>query len=110
MSVDFSDQLSAFKFLMLLLQSWVCDREADCGQSDEDERDCEYTHEPCAANEFQCDNKLCIPNEYKCDHDNDCGDNSDEPSSECQYRVCQENEFTCRNGKCILGGLRSVSG
>ncbi|XP_063725118.1 low-density lipoprotein receptor-related protein 2-like isoform X2 [Symsagittifera roscoffensis] len=86
--------------------SWVCDREADCGQSDEDERDCEYPHEPCAANEFQCDNKLCIPNEYKCDHDNDCGDNSDEPSSECQYRVCQENEFTCRNGKCILGGLR----
>ena len=35
----------------------------------------------CGANEFQCDNGLCILSSFQCDHYNDCGDLSDEPNS-----------------------------
>ena len=33
----------------------------------------------CLPNQFLCQNGKCIPAVWECDHDDDCGDNSDEP-------------------------------
>lgn len=33
--------------------------------------------------QFRCNNGKCIPKLWYCDFDDDCGDNSDEPSHRC---------------------------
>ncbi|KAK2193395.1 hypothetical protein NP493_13g04008 [Ridgeia piscesae] len=76
----------------------------------------------CAPNQFQCANKKCIPYVWKCDHDNDCGDNSDEPencktipcrphylkcNSTGRYKTeCEPTYFKCKNSRCIPGRWR----
>jgi len=55
----------------------------------------------CAPNQFQCANKKCIPYVWKCDHDNDCGDNSDEPEN-CKTIPCRPHYLKCNStGRCI---------
>ena len=48
-------------------------------QGEDENEDCPAT--TCDSDEFVCDNNICIDSRWVCDHDNDCGDNSDEPSN-----------------------------
>ena len=50
----------------------------------------------CLQDEFQCLNNKCVSNHFYCDFDNDCGDNSDEPST-CDYNFCPRDYLKCRN-------------
>ncbi|XP_063285770.1 low-density lipoprotein receptor-related protein 2 [Pelobates fuscus] len=78
-------------------QSWVCDGDSDCSDAYDEHQNC--TRASCTANEFTCDNGLCIRSHFKCDRRNDCGDNSDERG--CTYPPCTQQQFTCQNGRCI---------
>ena len=60
---------------------------------------CPKVANTCSANQFGCDNGVCIPEFWKCDGDNDCGDNSDE--SKCNKATCSPNNFECDDSKCI---------
>lgn len=40
---------------------------------------CVIAPKTCLPNQFLCQNGKCIPAVWECDHDDDCGDNSDEP-------------------------------
>ncbi|XP_021094201.1 low-density lipoprotein receptor-related protein 2 isoform X1 [Heterocephalus glaber] len=78
-------------------RSWVCDGDADCIDALDEHQNC--TRRSCSADEFTCNNGLCVLQSFRCDWRNDCGDYSDE--RECSYPACQENQFTCQNGRCI---------
>ncbi|XP_072180900.1 low-density lipoprotein receptor-related protein 2-like [Diadema setosum] len=85
-----------------------CDGMAQCEYADDEEDSCGKPARipACGANEFTCDNGLCILAAYRCDHYNDCGDASDEPGS-CDYRDCDAStEFQCGNGACVLDAFR----
>ncbi|KAM9664148.1 low-density lipoprotein receptor-related protein 2 [Trichechus inunguis] len=81
-------------------QAWVCDGDADCSDAYDEHQNC--TRRSCSANEFTCNNGLCIRNSYRCDRRNDCGDYSDERN--CTYPPCTDYQFTCQNGLCIPKG------
>ena len=77
-------------------KAWKCDGVNDCGGDSHpglDEINCNSDH--CAPDEFQCLNNRCISNHFYCDFDNDCGDNSDEPST-CDYNFCPKDYFKCK--------------
>ncbi|XP_033333706.1 sortilin-related receptor [Megalopta genalis] len=60
---------------------------------------CPRVTNTCAANQFACNNDVCIPAFWHCDGDNDCGDRSDE--LHCPLKPCFPN-YECDNGtKCI---------
>ncbi|XP_031838991.2 sortilin-related receptor [Nomia melanderi] len=60
---------------------------------------CPRVASTCAANQFTCNNDVCIPEFWHCDGDNDCGDRSDELN--CPRKSCFPN-FECDNNtKCI---------
>lgn len=59
---------------------------------------CPRVASTCAANQFACQNDVCIPAFWRCDRDNDCGDNSDEIN--CNRTTCSPN-FECDDNKCI---------
>ncbi|XP_046432202.1 sortilin-related receptor-like isoform X1 [Neodiprion fabricii] len=60
---------------------------------------CPRVASTCSANQFYCNNNICIPELWKCDGDNDCGDNSDE--MHCKRASCEPNHFACDKDKCI---------
>lgn len=60
---------------------------------------CPRVASTCAANQFTCNNNVCIPEFWKCDGDNDCGDHSDEIN--CNRATCSPNNFECDDSKCI---------
>lgn len=60
---------------------------------------CPTIAKTCSANQFACNNGVCIPEFWKCDGDNDCGDNSDEVN--CNRSTCSPNNFECDGNKCI---------
>ncbi|KAG7199404.1 hypothetical protein KM043_014034 [Ampulex compressa] len=60
---------------------------------------CPRVGSSCFANQFACDNGICIPQFWTCDRDNDCGDNSDEV--DCNKSTCSPNDFECDGNKCI---------
>lgn len=64
-----------------------------------DNSTCPRVASTCAANQFACDNNVCIPEFWKCDGDNDCGDNSDE--QHCHRATCSPSNFECDDDKCI---------
>ncbi|XP_059153685.1 very low-density lipoprotein receptor-like [Physella acuta] len=53
----------------------------------------------CGANEFQCNNGVCIQLDWQCDVDRDCSDGSDELN--CPTDCTGEHQLKCNNGKCI---------
>ncbi|XP_076656222.1 sortilin-related receptor isoform X2 [Halictus rubicundus] len=60
---------------------------------------CPRVASTCSANQFACNNDVCIPAFWHCDGENDCGDRSDELN--CPQKTCFPN-FTCDNNtKCI---------
>ena len=77
-------------------KAWACDGVNDCGDDPPglDEINCHSEH--CASDEFQCMNNRCISNHFYCDFDNDCGDNSDEPST-CDYNFCPRYFLKIKN-------------
>lgn len=103
---------------------WVCDKEADCTDHDDEHRDrgellnkssrkassttviifnlpptgCDTV--ACLKDEFQCADGTCVNKVYFCDGDRDCNDGTDEPS-DCQHN-CATGEFKCNSGKCIM--------
>ncbi|XP_041476939.1 low-density lipoprotein receptor-related protein 2-like isoform X2 [Lytechinus variegatus] len=88
--------------------SQECDGVAHCQfAEDEDEDKCDQTNiRPCDADQFSCDNGLCILSQYECDHHSDCGDGSDEHAG-CDYPQCSSvTQFTCDNGVCIAVSQR----
>ena len=40
----------------------------------------------------------CISSHFYCDFDNDCGDNSDEPST-CDYNFCPKDYLKCKTSQ-----------
>lgn len=56
----------------------VCDGIRNCHDGEDEQQTC--PPRTCQPHQFQCENGICISARFKCDHDNDCGDNSDEPS------------------------------
>lgn len=59
---------------------------------------CPRVASTCSANQFACQNDICIPAFWRCDRDNDCGDNSDE--IHCNRTTCSPNHFEC-DDKCM---------
>lgn len=76
----------------------------------------------CLADEFHCNNGLCLPPSYRCNGDDDCGDESDEQfcgtfqllmDVSCLIRfqesstlahgiaACKSEEHLCPDGRCI---------
>lgn len=61
---------------------------------------CPRVASTCSANQFTCNNDVCIPLFWQCDGENDCGDRSDEINCRSQ-KTCFPN-FKCDNNtKCI---------
>ncbi|XP_077998598.1 basement membrane-specific heparan sulfate proteoglycan core protein-like isoform X2 [Glandiceps talaboti] len=59
---------------------------------------------PCQADEFRCDNGVCIDSRGECDGYSDCPDRSDEsncPLPTPPIVVCGNDEFKCESGQCI---------
>ena len=94
-------------------RQWICDGERDCSDgSDElfssgsmitvnngtvnnqtfEGCKSKASGQVCKHNEFQCQNMQCIHSKYLCDGDDDCGDNSDEPTD-----ICVRQQITFRN-------------
>lgn len=44
-------------------RDWVCDGDADCSDAYDEHQNC--TRRSCSANEFTCNNGLCIRNSYR---------------------------------------------
>ncbi|KAJ6225332.1 hypothetical protein RDWZM_003877, partial [Blomia tropicalis] len=72
----------------------------------------ENSHISCPANQFMCNNGLCIPESSLCDDDNDCGNWEDETNcdvvnmnqndrTKATHSCHFENEFQCHSGQCI---------
>lgn len=50
----------------------------------------------CAANQFRCNNSICLLQSRVCDLEDDCGDNSDENINTCRnYMTCTFEDGTC---------------
>lgn len=65
----------------------VCDGIRNCHGGEDEAQTC--PPRSCRPTQFQCANGLCVSQRFKCDHDNDCGDNSDEPDD------CGKQRFRC---------------
>ena len=65
--------------------SRVCDGIRNCHGGEDEQQTC--PPRTCQPHQFQCNNGICISARFKCDHDNDCGDNSDEPSDCSQLNL-----------------------
>ncbi|XP_068751456.1 low-density lipoprotein receptor-related protein 1-like isoform X2 [Montipora capricornis] len=81
-----------------LADSYVCDKQNDCGDSS-DELPAMCARRQCQANEFRCSSGQCVHIHWKCDFDRDCTDGSDEKG--CARKTCAIHRFTCANGHCI---------
>ncbi|KAM7295700.1 uncharacterized protein ISCGN_020973 [Ixodes scapularis] len=51
----------------------------------------------CSADQFSCNNSLCIDKRNVCDGDDNCGDGSDEEAC----GKCSTDQFSCNNTRCI---------
>ena len=100
----------------LLCLDWrdICDGNQQC-MSGTDEENCDKLEfNECEADEYRCENGMCIADEYFLDGDYDCMDWSDERESfndaqcpvtpasmECDDRICSKWQWPCGDGQCI---------
>ena len=76
----------------------VCDGIRNCHDGEDEQQTC--PPRTCQPHQFQCENGICISARFKCDHDNDCGDNSDEPSDCSELNLVSVFGFSTGSLRC----------